>query len=78
MPIKDTFFFITILVFFLPSSATLLKKVFKLVKNPFFRHFEIGQFMTLTLTFIHQFSNQFFSKFNSSDVALYIHVSGFL
>ena len=73
MSIKDTSFYITILVFFLPSSATLRKKVFKLVKNPFFLHFESRQFMTLT--FIHQFYNQFISKFNSSDVALYI---GFL
>ena len=52
---KRYFFFITIFVFFLPFSATLHKKGFKLVKNPFFLHFENRQFMTLTLTFKHQF-----------------------
>ena len=50
---KIYFFYITTLMFFLPSSATLHRKKFKLVKNPSFLHFEIRQFMTLT--FIHQF-----------------------
>ena len=53
--IEDTIFYITILVLFLPSSATLHKKGFKLVKNPLFLHFESRQLMTLTMTFIHQF-----------------------
>ena len=53
--IKDTLFYITILVLFLPSSATFHKKGFKLVKNPLFLHFDSRQFMTLTMTFIHPF-----------------------
>ena len=52
---KDIFFFLTMLAFFLTIFSYTLQKLFKLVKNPLFIHFESRQFMTLTLTFTHQF-----------------------
>ena len=52
---KRYFFLFNHISFFLTIFSYTLQKLFKLVKNPFFLHFESRHFMTLTLTFTYQF-----------------------
>ena len=76
--IKDTFFYITILVFFLPSSATLHKKSFNSWILPFLFIMKVDNLWPWPWPLCINISNRFDINLNSCYYYLIEYIKGFI